>query len=212
MQDFKTHQSGISLISVNVDIVQILDDLQLQYKFEDDYVVLINISRDDVERLIDHLPYDMDYDVFDHIPSEDGEDDERFLGDNDSDFIDLYDTESNEFTVILYLYNLSIDDDTIVPDTVNLGVPDNEIVTEVKRRVKVNSKGKRRIKMQCRKGFKWTGTKCEKISGAAKTAKRRSIRKAVRTKKAKGSGFRRIVNIKTKKANRKRKSMGLRRK
>jgi hypothetical protein len=195
MQTFREHQSGISVISTGVDVKQRLDDMGLDYKFEDDYLIINDISRENVENVIDNLPYDIDYDVFAHTSSPDSDDD-VYLGDEGEDLLDLYSVEATEFTVIIYLYNTDIYDN----------------IYEVKRVVKVNSKGKRRIKMKCRKGFKWTGGKCHKISGSEMTTKRRAIKKAVRTKKAKGSGFNRIMTRKRNKAMKKRKGLGLRRK
>ncbi len=213
MKSFKTHQQGVSIISPNADITQMLDKLGVQYKFEEDYLLIRDISRETVQDLVDNFPYDVDYEIYAHIQS-DLSDDEVFLGDEESEFIDLYSGEHgdyNEFTVIVYLYNMYFDEirGTDVNDVKGDHVADGQLIGEVRRQVKVNAKGKRRIKMKCRKGFKWTGGKCEKISGSEKSNKRRSIRKAVRTKKAKGSGFLRMKSRKTKKAMRKRKSMGL---
>lgn len=88
---------------------------------------------------------------------------------------------------------------------------ENGFITEVRRRIKVNFRGKRRVKMQCRPGFKWDPQKksCIKITGAEVAKKRLSMRRAVRTKKAKGQTFKLRVLRKTRKANRFRKSMGL---
>lgn len=84
-------------------------------------------------------------------------------------------------------------------------------LTEVRRRVKVNFKGKRRVKMQCRAGFKWDSTKrtCLKITGAEQAKKRKELRKAVRTKKAKGESFKVRVKRKTKRAMKFRKALGI---
>jgi hypothetical protein len=86
-----------------------------------------------------------------------------------------------------------------------------EQIDEVTRVVKVNFKGKKRIKMQCQRGFKWNpSTKsCEKIGGAELATMRKAIRKELLTKKSKGSGFRKRVVRKMKKAMRYRKQMGL---
>ena len=88
---------------------------------------------------------------------------------------------------------------------------ENGVIMEVRRRIKVNFRGKRRVKMQCRAGFKWDATKkaCVKITGAEVAKKRLSMRKATRTKKAKGQTFKVRVLRKTRKAKRFRKSMGL---
>ena len=88
---------------------------------------------------------------------------------------------------------------------------ENGQIFEVRRRIKVNFRGKRRVKMQCRVGFKWDATKkaCVKITGAEVAQKRKSMRKAVRTRKSKGQGMKVRVARKTRKAKRFRKSMGL---
>lgn len=211
MQSFKVYHEGTTLISPNVDISQILDNLSLEYKFQEDYILLEDITRDDVSRAISSLPEDVDYDVFANVISPDS-DDEVFIGDNDDEFIDLEAVDSESFMLVIFLYNMDIEELPDDPTTNKLELTDNtDITSEAKRIIKVNSKGQRRIKIKCKTGFRRTQNKCVKISGAERTNKRRAIKKSVRTKKAKGSGFRRIVNIKTKKANRKRKSMGLNR-
>ena len=88
---------------------------------------------------------------------------------------------------------------------------ENGQIFEVRRRIKVNFRGKRRIKMQCRVGFKWDSEKrsCVKITGAEVAKKRKSMRRAMRTRKSKGTGFKVRVLRKTRKAKRFRKSMGL---
>lgn len=211
MQSFKVYHEGTTLISPNVDISQILDNLSLEYKFQEDYILLEDITRDDVYRAINALPEDVDYDVFANVISPDS-DDEVFIGDNDDEFIDLEAVDSESFMLVIFLYNMDIEDLPSDLTTNKFDLTDNtDITSEAKRIIKVNFKGKRRIKIKCKTGFRRTQNKCVKISGAERTNKRRAIKKSVRTKKAKGSGFRRIVNIKTKKANRKRKSMGLNR-
>ncbi len=86
-----------------------------------------------------------------------------------------------------------------------------EQIDEVTRKIKVNSMGKKRIKMQCARGFKWNPTTnaCEKISGAELATMRKAIRKALITKKSEGSAFRLRVIRRTRKALRYRKQMGL---
>lgn len=88
---------------------------------------------------------------------------------------------------------------------------DGGSLTEVKRKIKVNSRGKRRIKMQCKPGFRWDpGAKaCVKIGGAELATKRRSIRRSLITKRSMGSTFKRRVVRKTKKAMRFRAALGL---
>lgn len=81
----------------------------------------------------------------------------------------------------------------------------------VKRIYKVNSLGKKRVKMQCSKGFKWDPERktCVKITGSEIAQKRISVKQAIRTKKAMGAAFKVRMVRKTKKARRFRKSMGL---
>lgn len=95
------------------------------------------------------------------------------------------------------------DDDEIIESV--------EQLDEVTRKIKVNFRGQKKIKMKCARGFKWnpnTGA-CEKISGEELAKMRKSIRKALITKKAKGSAFRLRVVRKMRKALRYRKQMGL---
>jgi hypothetical protein len=84
-----------------------------------------------------------------------------------------------------------------------------EELNEVRRRIKVDSRGKRRIKMQCKQGFKWDGSACVKISGADLAVSRKAKRKAVITKKSQGVSLKIRTIRKTKKAKRFRKQMGL---
>ena len=84
-------------------------------------------------------------------------------------------------------------------------------LTEVKRRIKVNSRGMKRIKMQCKPGYKWdAGARaCVKITGDQLAKNRKSHRRAILTKKAMGSAFKARVIRKTKKAMRFRKALGV---
>lgn len=86
-----------------------------------------------------------------------------------------------------------------------------QILQEVKRKAKVNFKGKKRLKMQCAKGFKYDQNRrvCVKISGHDMMQMKRSHIKASRTKKASGTGFKLRTVRKMKKANRFRKLMGI---
>ena len=80
---------------------------------------------------------------------------------------------------------------------------------EVKRRVKVNAKGIKRIKMQCSKGFKWDGNACVKITGAELAVSRVAKRKALITKRSQGNALKIRTLRKSRKAKRFRKTMGL---
>lgn len=84
-------------------------------------------------------------------------------------------------------------------------------ITEIRRKIKMNFRGKKRIKMQCAKGFKYNAGKrvCEKIGGAELAKKRKSTKRAILTKKAMGASFQARVNRKTKKAMKFRKGLGL---
>lgn len=86
-----------------------------------------------------------------------------------------------------------------------------EELLEIKRLIKINSKGKKRIKFKCAKGFAFDSARrvCRKISGKAKVNKRRGIKKALITKKSKGAGLKRRTLKKTRRALRKRKAFGL---
>lgn len=88
---------------------------------------------------------------------------------------------------------------------------ENGELMEVRRKIKVTNRGKRWIKMQCRKGFKWNSTMrtCQKIGGADLAQLRRSIRKTVRTKRSKGTAFKTRVLRKQRRAKRFRKAMGM---
>ena len=84
-------------------------------------------------------------------------------------------------------------------------------LTEVKRRIKVNFRGKKRIKMQCKPGFKWDPASrvCLKIGGSELAKNRKSHRRAILTKRSMGSAFKKRVLKKTKKARRYRNALGL---
>ena len=82
---------------------------------------------------------------------------------------------------------------------------------EAQFKIKVNSRGEKRRKMQCPKGYKVSpsGSSCVPITGAEKTSKRLSIVRSVRTKKQGGAGYQTKVNRKRLKAMKRRKSLGL---
>lgn len=89
---------------------------------------------------------------------------------------------------------------------------DEQELNEIKRKAKMNSKGKKRIKMQCAKGFKYDNNRrvCVKITGSEMMDMRRQHKRANRTKKALGRGheLRRIKKFR--KANKFRKMQGMR--
>ena len=116
----------------------------------------------------------------------------------DIDVDDIVDDSKYFFVVIVYL---TLDSSVFYDDT--------EELDEVKRRIKVNSQGKRRIKMQCRPGFKWDGSACVKITGAELATNRKAKRRMVISKRSQGNALKIRMLRKTRKANRFRKAMGL---
>lgn len=82
---------------------------------------------------------------------------------------------------------------------------------EIKRIIKINFRGKKRVKMQCAKGYKFDeGRKvCVKISGSELSLSRIAHRQMARTKKSKGEGYKRRIVRKTNRAKRFRKLIGL---
>lgn len=139
------------------------------------------------------------------------------MEDEEYDFDNVMFDAGFEYDVFVYLIPELVSEDPFELDIDESGYEydaeeDNiEYISEVKRRIKVNFRGKRRIKMQCRPGFKWDSTKrsCLKITGSEVALKRKAMRRMVRTKKAKGASFKARVQRKTRKAKRFRRSMGL---
>lgn len=78
-------------------------------------------------------------------------------------------------------------------------------------KIKVNFKGKKTRKLKCPRGMKVNpaGTACVPMTGEQKANMRAGKRKMVRTVKAGGANLQRKKKIKTKRALRFRKSMGL---
>lgn len=130
----------------------------------------------------------------------------------DADDVINYDTLPPEIRAVVVVY---VGEDFIDYGYYEMddeGEPEDSItLTEVKRRVKVNARGTKRIKMQCNRGYKWDPNMkaCVRISGQELATKRKSNRKAVLTKRAMGSSFKKRVIRKTKKAMRYRSALGL---
>lgn len=82
---------------------------------------------------------------------------------------------------------------------------------EVKKRMQVNFSGKKRIKMQCAKGFKYDATAktCVKIAGEELASRRKANIKALVSRKAGGAALKNRAAIRTKKAMKFRNAMGL---
>lgn len=86
-----------------------------------------------------------------------------------------------------------------------------EVLTELTRVIKVNSRGKKRVKMQCAAGFKYDSNRkvCVKISGNELAISRIAHRQMSRTKKTLGSSYKTRIVRRMKRAKRFRKLMGL---
>lgn len=88
---------------------------------------------------------------------------------------------------------------------------DDFLISEVKRKIKVNFTGKKRIKMVCSPGFKWdpNNSVCSKITGQELIDIRRGIRAALLTKKSEGAALKKRIIRRTKKAMKFRQLFGL---
>jgi len=85
---------------------------------------------------------------------------------------------------------------------------DEELSEKIRRVIKINSKGEKRIKKKCGKGFKLVDNKCVKISGSEKATLRKSQKKRKKTLKSKGSILKKRTRL-FKKAIKKRLARGL---
>lgn len=137
-----------------------------------------------------------------------------YVEEEEYDFDNIMFDKDFEFDVYVYLVPEIVSEDPFDMDIegeFDFDAENAEYISEVRRRIKVNFRGKKRIKMQCRPGFKWVAAKktCVKITGSEVALKRKAMRRMVRTKKAKGASFKVRVLRKTRKAKRFRKSMGL---
>lgn len=88
---------------------------------------------------------------------------------------------------------------------------DSNLLNELKREIKVNFRGKKRIKMQCQPGFKYDPERmaCVKISGAELAHSRIAHRQMARTKRALGGSYRTRILRKVRRAKHFRKIMGM---
>lgn len=88
---------------------------------------------------------------------------------------------------------------------------DTNLLNELRREIKVNFRGKKRIKMQCQPGFKYDPERmaCVKISGAELAVSRIAHRQMARTKRALGGSYRTRILRKIRRAKHFRKIMGL---
>ena len=84
-------------------------------------------------------------------------------------------------------------------------------VDEARRITKVTSKGEKTRRIKCPSGYKLSssGNSCVPVTGSEKANKRKSIRKAIRTKKSKGDAYKKRTTRKRLKALKRRKGFGL---
>ena len=182
-----------------VDILKGLGTRELEIDYEEGYVSGEFDTKEQVQKAVDAIPDNVDYEIEVSIDVG-GADDEKIETSDDIDEIDFdsLDDDIHTYEIYVYLDNASYDE-----------MDEETDLNERKRVIKVTSKGKRRIKIKCNKGFKYDGRKCVKIGGTEAIKKRKAIKKSVRTKKAKGAGYARKSSRLRKKAMKKRKSMGL---
>jgi len=173
-----------------LDIATIIQNQDIPYSIEDDTITITTDYTKTLSLIVEFDEYYKDY--VDYMIFYEGE--ELSL----EDLMTFDEHGDDKFTMVISLYNAEYE---------NNELPDDAEINEAKRVIKVNSKGQRRIKMQCKKGFKFTNGKCVQITGKERINRKLAIRKAVKTKKAKGSGFLKNMIKKRNKALKKRKSM-----
>lgn len=103
---------------------------------------------------------------------------------------------------------IEITEDT---DLDSLDEESDEQIMEVLRKIRINSRGQKSIKMKCAKGFKWDESirACLKITGSEVAVMRRASRKALLTKRAEGGALKVRFKRRINKAFRFRKLMGM---
>lgn len=186
-----------------------------EIEFDVDYMSTMFRKKQQINDLLRFLPTNVDYDVFvfeiddetafKRLENHKGTSDNEELLDKDDEYHiheigyeDLTD-QFHEYKLVIYLFNGHMIESK----------PENDPLEERKRVIKVNSKGKRRVKIVCRKGFKFDGSKCIKISGKELVTRKKAIIKAVRTKRSQGSGQKNRTQRLRKIALRKRRGQGL---
>lgn len=122
-----------------------------------------------------------------------------------------YEQDSKSTTSASYKSINSDDVISIVEKTLDIEYIYSDMLTEITKVIKVNNRGKKRIKMQCNPGFKYSPERrtCVKISGTEVAHSRVSHRKMARTKKSLGNGYKTRIRIKVRRAKRFRKMMGM---
>lgn len=137
----------------------------------------------------------------------DKDEDEDAIIDIDFDAIENDDGYNFEFIVYLHpdIVTYSDEDDEDDEDDFN------EQLSEVSRVIKVSALGKKTIKMKCNPGFKWddASNSCQKIAGEDLAKQRKAVKKRLITMKSEGPSLQKRTNIKTKKAMKFRRALGL---
>lgn len=138
----------------------------------------------------------------------------------DFDLEEVFDDTGYSFQFVIYLEPSVVDfsnfdeydyDGSEDPGDYNDLGEQTKYLPEVRRKIRVNARGKKTIKFKCVKGFKWNPNSktCEKITGDQLTSIRRAVRKALLTKKNEGLTLQKRVILKRRKALKYRKSYGL---
>lgn len=119
-------------------------------------------------------------------------------------------TEGSLSTTSAVYKTINANDALSIVESIN-ELSDSRFLNEITRTIKVNSRGKRRIKMQCKAGYKYDIERrvCVKIGGAEMARSRIAHRQMARTKKAFGDGYKTRIVRKVRRAKRFRKMMGL---
>jgi hypothetical protein len=106
----------------------------------------------------------------------------------------------------------SIDEDLdLSADLDALFEAEEEQIMEVLRKIRINSRGQKTIKMKCAKGFKWDeGIRaCLKITGSEVAIMRKASRRMLLTKRAEGGALKVRFKRRITRAFRYRKMMGM---
>lgn len=82
---------------------------------------------------------------------------------------------------------------------------ENENITEAKKQIRVDSKGKKTKRVKCKPGYRLNskGTSCVPMTGSEKQTRKKAAKKAVRKRKTKsqvGANRKRVKALKKRKA------------
>lgn len=148
------------------------------------------------------------YDYFDEIHGEDESDETEEESEEDEEESDETEEESED----------TLDDETVEDSEEEEESDEDEdkkvvesYITEMKRLIKVNYRGAKRVKMKCAPGYKYNRKfhVCEKISGSLLSSMRKGVKKTLIKKSQGGLSLKRRTAFKTRRANKFRTSFGL---